>query len=106
MIEEAEKNGWKVAPTNGGHLKWVLERTGAFFFSSSSPSDKWAFKHILGDIRRAEKITAKTVVALAFMGAAFCAQPRYRTLETTVKAGIACQDRQPNVPSVPQTALG
>lgn len=38
LRKKAEKQGWIVALTHGGHYKWVSP-IGEFFFSSSSPSD-------------------------------------------------------------------
>jgi len=47
----AEKNGWIVTYRNGGHLKWVSP-AGQFFFSSSTPSDRYGVAQIKRDLRR------------------------------------------------------
>lgn len=50
----AERRGWRITKTNGGHWKWVWT-TGVLFFSASTPSDHRAIKNIESWIRRAEQ---------------------------------------------------
>jgi len=51
LAQFAEKNGWTVIHRNGGHLKWVSP-AGQFFFSSSTPSDRYGVAQIKRDLRR------------------------------------------------------
>lgn len=51
--QKAEKHGWVIVYTNGGHLKWTLPNRG-FFFSASTPSDWQAIRNIESQIRKVE----------------------------------------------------
>lgn len=55
MIEKNRQGGWSVHLTNGGHWKWVHGRSGAFFFTGSTPSDHKVFRNIKSNIRRIER---------------------------------------------------
>jgi predicted RNA binding protein YcfA (HicA-like mRNA interferase family) len=50
IIRLAEKQGWVVSLTKGGHLRWT-RNDGAFFFSASTPSDGRALKNIMKELR-------------------------------------------------------
>jgi len=50
IIRLAEKQGWVISLTKGGHLKWTRS-DGAFFFSASTPSDSRALKNIMKELR-------------------------------------------------------
>jgi predicted RNA binding protein YcfA (HicA-like mRNA interferase family) len=50
LIKQAEKQGWQVEYTKGGHYKWITPR-GNFFFSASTPSDPRAIDNIKRDLR-------------------------------------------------------
>lgn len=52
--EEAERNGWAVAPTSGGHLKWKAP-SGKVMFTAATPSDCRAIKNIKAWIRKIEQ---------------------------------------------------
>lgn len=52
LIKDAEKAGWTVEPSRGGHLKWKAP-TGAVVFSASTPSDHRAIKNHLSLLRKA-----------------------------------------------------
>jgi len=54
ICADAERKGWTVKPTNGGHLKWV-HTSGAVMFSAQTPSDHRAIKNIESRIRRVEQ---------------------------------------------------
>lgn len=50
LIKQAERQGWEVTYTNGGHYKWVSP-VGAFFYSASTPSDPRSIQHLKRDLR-------------------------------------------------------
>lgn len=50
LIKKAEDQGWVVTYTKNTHLKWVSP-LGAFFYSSSSPSDWRVVMKITKDLR-------------------------------------------------------
>lgn len=50
LIKEAERQGWAVTMTKNCHLKWS-HRSGALFFSSSTPSDRRVVQNIKRDLR-------------------------------------------------------
>jgi hypothetical protein len=50
LIKEAQRHGWVVIQTQGGHLKW-LSPVGATMFSSYSPSDVNAVNRIKKDLK-------------------------------------------------------
>jgi predicted RNA binding protein YcfA (HicA-like mRNA interferase family) len=50
LIKEAERQGWLIVMTRNSHLKWTSP-TGAFFFSSSTPSDWRVVMKITKDLR-------------------------------------------------------
>lgn len=51
---DAEKRGWLIRLTNGGHLKWIWVN-GTVLFSAQTPSDYRAIKNIENRIRRIEQ---------------------------------------------------
>ena len=50
LIKQAEKQGFNVKLTSGGHYRWTAPN-GVFFFSASSPSDARALKNITQYLR-------------------------------------------------------
>ena len=107
MLRDAEEQGWNISSTKSGHLKWIFQKTGGFFFSGSTLGDHRAFKNILSNMRRIEKTTTKTVVGLAFLSAALCVQSRDKSPDTAVGGDIVCDvTQQGAVPVNPQKAFG
>lgn len=51
LIKDAEKAGWTVEQSRGGHLKWKAP-TGKVIFSASTPSDHRAIKNHVSLMRR------------------------------------------------------
>jgi len=49
LIKEAQRHGWVVIQTQGGHLKW-MSPVGVTMFSSYSPSDINAINRIKKDL--------------------------------------------------------
>jgi predicted RNA binding protein YcfA (HicA-like mRNA interferase family) len=47
----AERQGWRVEPTGGGHLRWRSPRCGRVIFTASSPSDYRALQNILSHLK-------------------------------------------------------
>lgn len=52
MIKAAEKAGWTVERTRGGHLRWKSPK-GPVVFSASTPSDHRAVKNHVSEMRKA-----------------------------------------------------
>jgi predicted RNA binding protein YcfA (HicA-like mRNA interferase family) len=50
LIKTAEKQGWEVRKTNGGHLKWISPY-GGFVFSALTPSDNRAIQNIVHQLQ-------------------------------------------------------
>lgn len=56
LLEYAQANGWKVALTNGGHLRFTkAERP--IIHTSSTPSDWRAVRNALAMLARADRMT-------------------------------------------------
>ena len=51
IIKIAERFGWVVEPTKSCHLKWTAP-SGAFFYSSSTPSDWRGLERMKQDLKR------------------------------------------------------
>lgn len=51
IVKHAERAGWTVEITGGGHLRW-RSPTGALVFSSSTPNCPFASKKIRACLRR------------------------------------------------------
>jgi hypothetical protein len=51
LIRDKRAEGWVIVQTSGKHYKWTAP-TGAFFFSSSTPSDWRALRKIEMHIRQ------------------------------------------------------
>lgn len=51
LVREAERQGWVVTTTGGGHLKWTGPE-GGLVFTPSTPSDVRALKNATADLRR------------------------------------------------------
>lgn len=58
LIRQAERQGWKVTVTPGGHLKWTAPN-GKVVFSAYSPSDSRALKNSVSQLRLAGFIEVK-----------------------------------------------
>ena len=58
LIHQAEKQGWRVEVTKGGHLKWVAPN-GKVIFSSYSASDSRAIKNSISQLKAAGFIVIK-----------------------------------------------
>lgn len=58
LIQEAERQGWEVTKTNGGHLRWASP-SGRVVFSAFSPSDGRALKNTMRELRIGGFITIK-----------------------------------------------
>jgi hypothetical protein len=52
LAAEAQRQGWSVEKTGGGHLKWVAP-SGARVYTASTPSDPRAFANVRAMLRRA-----------------------------------------------------
>ena len=59
LVEQAEKQGWKVVRVNSGHRKW-MSPTGSIVFTSCTPSDNRALFRIKRDLRNNGFIEVKT----------------------------------------------
>lgn len=59
IMKQAEAQGFTISLTNGGHYKWTSP-TGAFMYTSQTPSDVRAFHRIRSDLRRLGFIEIKT----------------------------------------------
>ena len=51
LSRKAQKQGWTVSLTGGSHLKWTSPR-GEKVFSSYTPSDDFALKKIIRDLKK------------------------------------------------------
>ena len=51
VIKVATKHGWIITLNKNNHYKWVAP-SGAFFYSSSTPSDARALERLKRDLRR------------------------------------------------------
>jgi hypothetical protein len=51
LIKQASKFGWVIEQTKSGHYRWTAP-DGAFFFSSSTPSDWRGLERLKQDLRR------------------------------------------------------
>jgi hypothetical protein len=51
IIKVAKRFGWTVEPTKACHLKWTAP-SGAFFYSSSTPSDWRGLERMKQDLKR------------------------------------------------------
>jgi hypothetical protein len=51
IIKVARTYGWSIDLTKNNHYKWISP-SGAFFYSSSTPSDRRALERLKQDLRR------------------------------------------------------
>ena len=51
IVKVARKFGWTVVPTKACHLKWIAP-SGAFFYSSGTPSDARGLERMKQDLKR------------------------------------------------------
>jgi hypothetical protein len=51
IMKLATKHGWAIALNKNNHYKWTSP-SGAFFYSSSTPSDRRALERLKSDLRR------------------------------------------------------
>lgn len=53
LADAAQAAGWRIEPTNGGHLRWTHPAADRPVFSAASPSDWRAVKNVRARLRRA-----------------------------------------------------
>jgi hypothetical protein len=51
VIKIVAKHGWSIALNKNNHYKWIAP-SGAFFYSSSTPSDRRSLERLKQDLRR------------------------------------------------------